>query len=208
MMTMARSERFLLCELLEQVGPDAPTLCEGWAAHDLCIHLAMRERRPDAAAGILLPPLAGYAARVRRGYADQPWRDLVALIRGGPPPWSPLAPLDRLINTLEFFVHHEDVRRAQPGWTARELDEAHEGELWRRLTRMTPILLRRSPVGVVLRPGSGPIFRARSGQSYVTLTGAVGELALYVFGRGEHANVELRGHDADVERFRQTSLSI
>ncbi|MGH3096261.1 MAG: TIGR03085 family metal-binding protein [Streptosporangiales bacterium] len=205
---MARTERSLLCDLLDQVGPDAPTLCAGWMTRNLGIHLAVRERRPDAAAGIFLPPLAGYADRVRRGYAGQSWGDLVGLVRDGPPPWSPLAPLDRVANTLEFFVHHEDVRRAQPDWTVRELDEAHEGELWRRLTRMAPLLLRRSPVGVVLRPGSGPLFRARSGHSYVTLTGAVGELALYAFGRGEHANVEVRGHDADVERFRQTRLAV
>lgn len=208
MTTTARTERTSLCDLLEQVGPDAPTLCAGWVTRDLATHLAIRERRPDAAAGILLPPLAGHSARVRQGYAKQSWGDLVALLRGGPPPWSPLAPLDRVVNTLEFFVHHEDVRRAQPDWTARELDKAHEGELWRRLTRMAPLLFRKSAVGVVLRPGSGPLFRARSGQAYVTLTGPVGELALYAFGRGEHTNVEVRGHDSDVEQFRQTSLEV
>nr|BFF25281.1 hypothetical protein GCM10025732_32460 [Glycomyces mayteni] len=36
-------ERRDLCELLAEVGPDAPTMCEGWTALDLAAHLVLRE---------------------------------------------------------------------------------------------------------------------------------------------------------------------
>src|SRR5215211_3715996 len=100
----ARAERLALCELFVQVGPDAPTLNRGWTTRDLAAHLVVRERRPDAAAGIVVPGLAEYGERVRLQVAGQPWDDLVALVRSGPPPWSPTAleAIDRLVNTVEF----------------------------------------------------------------------------------------------------------
>ncbi|MFM7872077.1 MAG: maleylpyruvate isomerase N-terminal domain-containing protein, partial [Actinomycetota bacterium] len=50
----ARTERDLICDLFTNFGPDAPTLCAGWTTRDLAAHIAVRERRPDAAAGILI----------------------------------------------------------------------------------------------------------------------------------------------------------
>ena len=67
-MTLARDERLALCALLEQTGPAAPTLCDGWTTLDLAAHLVLRERRPDAGAGIMIGPLAGYTRRVQRGW--------------------------------------------------------------------------------------------------------------------------------------------
>ena len=43
----------------DETGPDGPTLCEGWQTRDLAAHLVLRERRPDAAAGVMGGPLAG-----------------------------------------------------------------------------------------------------------------------------------------------------
>ena len=68
-MTLARDERLDLCALLDQTGPQAPTLCEGWATRDLAAHLVLREHRPDAGAGVMGGPLAGYTRRVQRGLA-------------------------------------------------------------------------------------------------------------------------------------------
>ena len=51
-MSYSREERLALCALLDETGPDAPTLCEGWTTGDLAAHLVLRERRPDAAAGV------------------------------------------------------------------------------------------------------------------------------------------------------------
>ena len=49
---VAQTMRRELCDALLTVGPDAPTLCEGWTTRDLATHLIVRETRPDAALGI------------------------------------------------------------------------------------------------------------------------------------------------------------
>src|SRR5882762_622635 len=36
-------ERRELCDLFLELGPDAPTLCEGWTTLDLAAHLVLRE---------------------------------------------------------------------------------------------------------------------------------------------------------------------
>lgn len=206
MTSLARTERSALCDLFTDVGPDAPTLCEGWRAADLAAHLAVRERRPDAAAGALIRPLAPRLERIQRGYADLPWARLVELVRTGPPPWSAFAipAVDAAANTVEYFVHHEDVRRARPGWEPRELTDEQQETLWRRLRSMSRLLLHRAPVGVALRRPDGVIWRAHAGTSYVTLAGPPAELVLYAYGRGDHARVELLGEERDVARLAAT----
>ena len=62
MTSLATAQRQALSDLFDRVGPDAPTLNEGWTTRDLAAHLATRDRRPDAAAGIMVPALAGYTA--------------------------------------------------------------------------------------------------------------------------------------------------
>ncbi len=112
----------------------------------------LRERRPDAAAGILGGPLAGHTARVQQRLRERtPFGDLVAAIRSGPPRLSPIAlpSMDERANAVEFFVHHEDVRRAADGWEPRELSSGESGLLWHRL-RMARFMLRKAPVGVEL----------------------------------------------------------
>ena len=59
MTDVAAAERAALLDLLERLGPDAPTLCEGWATHDLAAHLVVRERRPVAGPGYVFPALHG-----------------------------------------------------------------------------------------------------------------------------------------------------
>src|SRR5713226_6603591 len=66
--TYSRDERLALAALLEETGPDTPTLCAGWQTRDLAAHLVVRERRPDADVGMLGGPLAGYTARDQQGY--------------------------------------------------------------------------------------------------------------------------------------------
>ena len=95
----AQLERQALCDLLVEVGPEAPTLCQGWQTADLAAHLVLRERRPDAVGGILVPALAARTERVQRQIRHATdWDLLVRRIRGGPPAF--LRPLDELINTV------------------------------------------------------------------------------------------------------------
>jgi uncharacterized protein (TIGR03085 family) len=206
----ARAERRALCDLFLEVGPDAPTLCGEWTTRDLAAHLVIRERRPDAAIGILVPPASGYGERVRLQAAGQPWERLVEQVRSGPPAWSPmrLGTVDRLVNTNEFFIHHEDVRRARPGWEPRTLDPELDAALWEVLRRFTKLSLRRAPTGVVLDAGDGRRLTARDAQPSVEVRGPVGELVLFTSGRQAHARVELAGPDDAVERLRTASLGI
>ena len=107
-MGYSQDERLALCVTLEKAGPDAPTLCAGWTTRDLAAHLVLRERRPDAAAGIPGGPLAGHTAKVQQRLAATPYPALLATIRSGPPRLSPFAipALDERVNTVEFFVHN------------------------------------------------------------------------------------------------------
>lgn len=183
-MGVAKDERRALCDLFTEIGPDEPTLCDGWQTKDLAAHLVLRERRPDAAAGIVFRPLAGHTQRVQDSYAARPWPELVELVRSGPPPYWPTAisPIDEAVNTAEFFVHHEDARRGQPGWEPRPPDPKRDGALWQAVSRAGRMLLRRSPVGVVLRHKDKEV-AAKRGPNQVIVSGEPGELLLFAFGR-------------------------
>ncbi|KOT86654.1 hypothetical protein ADK86_38460 [Streptomyces sp. NRRL F-5755] len=210
MSTHANRERLLLADLLEGAGPDAPTLCEGWTARDLAAHVVVRERRADAAGGLLIKPLAGRLERVQREFAAKPYDELVRLIRTGPPRMSPFAlkQIDEASNTVEFYVHAEDVRRAQPDWTPRELDPVFSDALWSRLEKMARLLGRRSPVGLVLRRPNGQTAVAHRGTPVVTATGGPGELVLFVYGRQSAADVELDGDKDAVARVLEARLGL
>ena len=195
MTSVAATERTELCDLFRAVGPDAPTLCSGWTTRDLAAHLVVREHRPDAAAGIVIPALAEHGEKVRRAVAAQPWAELVARVRRGPPMWNPsrFEPVEEFVNTLEFFVHHEDVLRAQPDWTARPLDPEVENAIAAAVGRGGRLLTRRAGVGITLEPAGRSPIRLRSGTPAVTIRGPLADCVLYVHGRKSVARVELDG---------------
>jgi len=202
--SLAQSERAALADLFLEVGPDQPTLCGQWRTRDLAAHLVLRERRPDAAAGIKLRPLAAYTEAVQARLAARPWAQLVAKVRHRSP--LVVGPVDDLINTTEFFVHHEDVRRAIDGWQPRPTDERLEYGMWRVLRSRGRAFFRHSPVGVVLTLPDGTSHVAASGRPSVTLVGPATELVLYAFGRTGHAKVDIRGDKATVAAFSSTRL--
>jgi uncharacterized protein (TIGR03085 family) len=186
---------------MSHLGPDAPTKCEGWTIGDLAAHLVVREGRLDAGPGILLRPLAGYTERVRRRTRDSvPFPELLRTLRQGPPRWSPygLPGMDRAANTVEYFTHHEDVRRAQPGWAPRELDPDLEEFLWRRL-RLARFIMRKIPVEVTAVRPDGKSQRITKGSRQARVHGAVGDLTLWVLGRTDVAEVRFTG-EADAVR--------
>ncbi|MEV6787486.1 TIGR03085 family metal-binding protein [Streptomyces sp. NPDC051098] len=205
MSTHAKRERLLLADLLEAAGPDAPTLCEGWTTRDLAAHVVVRERRADAAGGIMIPLLRSRLERVMAEFTARPYDELIRLIRTGPPRMSPygIKQVDEAANTVEFFVHAEDVRRAQPDWTPRTLDRVFEDALWARLEKVARLLGRKAPVGLVLRRPDGQTAVARRGTPVVTVTGEPGELTVFAFGRQDAAQVELEGDKDAVARLRE-----
>jgi uncharacterized protein (TIGR03085 family) len=210
MTSVAAIERAELCDLFRAVGPDAPTLCSGWTTRDLAAHLVVRERRPDAAAGIVIPPLAGHGEKVRRAVADQPWADVVALVRRGPPLWNPSSfePVDEFVNTLEFFVHHEDVLRAQPGWTARQLEPEVEDAIAGAIGRGGRLLTRKAGVGITLESAGRQPIRLRGGTPMVTIRGPLADCVLYVHGRKSVAQVELDGPPDAVAKVESASFGL
>lgn len=212
---LAQLERQRLSSTLTRVGPDAPTLCEGWRTRDLAAHIVLRERRPDAIAGAFLAPLAGHSQRVQDGYAEGSWAGLVDMVRQGPSGWSPsrVPAVDDAVNLVEFFVHHEDVLRAGPDWTPqqrRDIDADEQEALWGRLRQAGQLLFRRSPVGIVLvTPSHGR--RAVKGPTKlgtVVLRGEPSELVLYGFGRTSVAQVEVDGEPDAVAALGEASFGI
>jgi uncharacterized protein (TIGR03085 family) len=216
-MTYARDERLAVCALLADLGPDQPTLCTGWQTADLAAHLVLRERRPDAGAGIMGGPLARHTKAVQTRLAGRtPYPRLIELIRTGPPRSSVfgLPGADERLNAVEFFVHHEDLRRAQPGWQPRAIDGGLSDMLWNRLSAAR-FLLRKAPVGVELvredvEPAAGRRVRrtARARTPVVTVTGTPAELTMWTMGRTGAAMVRLDGSDTDVAALQGATWGI
>ncbi|MDK7750863.1 TIGR03085 family metal-binding protein [Brevibacterium sp. UMB10442] len=201
MTNFARAERLSVAALLRDIGPDAPTLCEGWNTLDLAVHLVIRDRYPAA-----LPANAsGKAGKVeffaKRTAAreaelkDLPWDKLVGMVAAGPGVLSPMgwAPVDVLTNTGEFYVHHEDIRRARQGWEPRNILPELEGQLWNVCKPLahSPSVRKDAPL-IVRAPGHGELHVGNTDDGATVLEGKPSELVLFLFGRRDHAQVSLR----------------
>lgn len=193
----ARQERRALCDTLLDVGPDAPTLCDPWRTRDLAAHLVLRDSRLDLTLGQWVPPLKGRLEDAMADRAAQDWHHLVEQVRQGPPVWSParLDPVAEAVDKVEYFVHHEDVLRATPGFTPRALDRGLERALWRSLRAGAKLLFRRAPVGLVLAADDIGRYAVKDGgeQGTVVVRGRAGELLLYAYGRARVADVRVEG---------------
>lgn len=180
-MSFAATERSRLADTLLRVGPNAPTLCQGWETRDLAEHLYVRENNQLA----LMPGVGKvFADKIsNRDYAD-----LVKDWAAGPP--LLLKPVDSMMNTAEHFVHHEDVLRGDGVARPREFSKAVNKELALLAGRFGKLLLRSAPVPVVLSPTTLPPMTvgdrrgvAEQGDDVVRVVGEPGELLLWVFGR-------------------------
>lgn len=202
----AASERAAICDLLTTLGPDQPTLCEGWTTRDLAAHLVMREGRPLAAVGLVVPPLSGRTEQARRREAGRPYADLVDRLRH-PPAWVRPVAVDRAVNTVEMYLHHEDVRRGQPGWQPRDLPASLGRVLWSRVSLPARLRLRRFPATVLIEASGCGDLRAGAGGERVHLRGEPGELALFLTGRQRAARVRLDGPEALTARLSTARLN-
>ena len=189
-------ERQELCDLLLDLGPDAPTLCEGWTTADLAAHLVLREhfhRWGDERR----------AAEKARGFPV-----LVDRLRGGAPlvPWR-VPGVRTLLNGGEYLIHHEDVRRANgmgPRTDRPDLDELSwrmAGFTGRRLAH------RIRPHGLELVRPDGVRRRFGSGVPAV-LEGEPTELVLFLSGRKAAAEVVLSGPAEAVDAVNGASIGL
>ena len=211
MTSPADAERAALCDLLVELGPDAPTLCAGWQTRDLAAHLVVRDRQPKAWAGIVVPQLSRLAENAMAGQSARPYEELVDTVRAGAPKWSPfgLPGVKDAVNLLEFVIHHEDVRRAQPGWGPRAVPRALADRVWTAVRLTGRAAYRKAPDGVRLhRAGTDSQATAKGGDLVVTVTGDPVELALFQAGRQQVARVDLAGDDAAVARLLATPLRL
>ena len=197
-------ERAALCDLMDRLGPDAPTRCEGWRTTELAAHLHTREHRLDAAPGLLgRGPFAAHTAKLEARAARRPYDELVDELRAGPPrQW-----FGRYVpagDIHEWFVHHEDVRRAngEPPRTDDELDEA----LWAALGRWGKVLTRRADVGVELVAHDGRRRTAKEGDDPVVLRGRPGEIMLALFGRESATTVE--GSEEALAKYHAATIGL
>jgi uncharacterized protein (TIGR03085 family) len=199
------SERAAMCDTFEKYGADAPTLCEGWRTLDLAAHLVAREARSDAAAGLVIPFLAGHLQKVMDRYKAKGYEPLVAMLRTGPPWMHRTGPL-ATANVNENFVHHEDVRRAN-GEAPRPSDPAMDEILWKLLGFGT---------GKKTLPGAALTLRTPAGREKtvtkdgepVAMIGEVGELALYLNGRKGAAAVTFEGADDAVSIVKNAKFGV
>jgi uncharacterized protein (TIGR03085 family) len=195
---------------MEELGPAAPTLCEGWANYDMAAHLYVREHDPIAGVGIVVPPAERlHDQAIARTKERTPFEVLVRQVRSGPPLWW--RPVDGLANVQEMFVHHEDVRRGGGDHTPRPASEigALERRLWSDLRRTHWMVTRNiKGVRVVLEATDEAPIRAGRGDELVTITGRPGEIVLYLLGRRGAADVELSGSDDALAALAAAHLGI
>lgn len=188
MSNLGATERAELADLLQQVGSDRPTLNEGWDTGDLMAHLIVRDRQPVAAMGIWLPPLAAVTERAMARVRTLPWGEQVQMLRSGPPAWNPMGwpGIEGVGNGAEFFVHHEDVRRAASDWQPRDLDAVTAQRI--RALVGSPILrmaVRRLSCGVLVELPDGSRLTLRKASPAVVVRGEPQEVLLWAFGRSQ-----------------------
>ena len=202
--SLAQQERNTLCDLFVELGPDAPTLCEGWSTADLAAHLVVRERRPDSGPGLVWPPLAGYTDKVRRAVRNRvPWEKLIENVRLGPP--LLLRPFDGPMNTVEFFIHVEDVRRVEDGWQPRPISEDLADALW---ARVGPGGMAKKVPATIVIASPGRADKERGTGPRLTLAGDPGELTMFGAGRQGSAEVEISGDASLDAQLRGASLGV
>lgn len=207
MTTWAEHERAALCDALVELGPDAPTLCEGWQTRDLAAHCYVRERRPDAAIGVLpLGPLSAYTDRVMASTLRTLGYDEIVQRLRHIPLYLRFGPTDAAINTVEYFVHTEDVRRPN-GMPARDLPDDFERTIWRRLSKQARLSFRRVDAEITLVPTIGDPVRVGRGER-LEIHGRPSELMLLAFNRKDAAKVDLMGSTDAVGKLQQATLGL
>ncbi len=109
------------------------------------------------------------------------------------------------MNTVEFFIHVEDVRRAQDGWEPRTISPELADALWARVgpgglaKRVPAMIVITSPGRSDKKRGTGPL---------LTVAGDPGELIMFGAGRQRAAKVEISGDAALAAQLRAASLGI
>jgi uncharacterized protein (TIGR03085 family) len=189
--------RGAFASMLDDLGPDAPTLCEGWTTQDIAIHLVLIERHPESWLAVMIgnriaatrPYFEGLVALER----DRPWAELVERVRVGPTR-GPLAHAAFRNHMMfrEYTVHGEDVRRAN-SLPAGDFGDAVCEATWKKARSFARFVKVVDGHGLEIASSDGRIHHVRDGSPKARITGDPIELLLYEFGRGAAAHVEFSG---------------
>ncbi len=188
----AARDRFV--DAARRVGPDAPTLCEGWSARDLVGHMLVLRDDPLAWPGIGVPALAGLTERrMARATASGYERALASLARRRP--WLPPVidgPRSRWGHHLgEWVVHAEDVVRANE-LPSYEPDAATADAVWARVQVATRQLHGHRERGIVLtRTDTGESAAVVRGVAALTVEGTPLDLLVWAYRGDGCADVSL-----------------
>lgn len=193
-MSFARAQRRQLLDLMKEVGPFAPTSCEGWQVQDLAAHLWVREHRLAALPGIAIPRFAGCTERHQRDGLHR--LGFEGLLDELAEPAGLMRLLDPLVNGVEYYLHHEDVLRPRG---ERVQLEAQEQKFLEKIVR---VLARKAQLGkpyrLVVTPTDGHTKSYGNGQQVVYVEGAPNELLLHFSGR--EGDVIITADDQDAYR--------
>ncbi|MDN5821006.1 MAG: TIGR03085 family metal-binding protein [Brachybacterium sp.] len=197
-------EREALARTFLTHGPEAATILPGWDAAELLEHLLLREGAPQLKLGTRLPgPLGARAQRTLDALRESPWQDRVARFRQGPGRFSPIGRIDALSGQGELLIHHEDLRRAQPGWEPRLLAAEAAADAWRAVGLMAPLAMRVRAEVTLVSPLGGRQLRSRRAVGSLRVHGDPLELLLWVSGRGDVARVRVHGDQAALQALQE-----
>lgn len=206
--TLDARERVELCDLFDELGPDAPTLCGEWTTRDLAAHLVARERNPLSGPGIVIGgPFERLTDWATDREKDRDYAAVVGRVRSGPPliPWR-LPVIRTVLNLNEYFVHHEDVRRANGQGPRTDRPDLDDG-LRPVVERMAALQLWRRHLDVELIDDGGRTV-ARRGDDPPRIIGRPGELLLWLNGRNAVADVSFEGSEDQVAGLWEADLGI
>lgn len=188
----------LCCDALAEVQPTAMTLCTGWSAHDVAIHLWLIKREPLAWPGMVTALFAGLTRRradlVRTRWSYQILVDKLRLEPGA----IACMPLDRYGDNLhslgEYYVHTQDV--ARPAAITQPVpDEQLQEALWSRTQAAAHKLQRRLPEGLVLQHLDGRSALVGHTPVKIVVSSMPSELICWVYGRRTAASVTISKHE-------------
>ncbi len=193
---------------LYAAGPNEPTLVEKWQTQHLAAAVYFRENPHLVTDSELGNGQRDVPAAIERLAEESSSRkafyNLVRKIGDGPeePPAKPrtslLSRLRRRVTQrnddhesmlMHFFVHTEDIRRAQARWAPRKLTDEYADALFEQLRDQAKKHYANAKTGYVLIRTNGERIVAKKGTLQTFVTGPAGELVLHALGRPDHALV-------------------
>jgi len=136
---------------------------------------------------------------------ERPYSEIVGALRRGAPLRTPV--LGEAVDLHEFFVHHEDVRRAVDDAQPRALDPSLEAALWRLVPLLARFLTRRvKGIGITLIASDHQRRRVRKGARELHVHGRASELFLWLYGRP--ADVWVIGNNETLKRLESVRLGM